>query len=171
MNQHSETGDFLQFLIGGCLFGSGGFLLANQVMVQSNWTHTGAGLFSGGFVLPWGTPGMGLLMIPLGIGVCMLFAGRYRRWANLLVWASLAALLVGVLNSVRITFRPTTLWQLGVYIVMIASGGGLMFRGMRSMDHDGHSFRQTEADQGNGDEVLRREIAELKERLDQRERQ
>ena len=171
MNQHSETGDFLQFLIGGCLFGSGGFFLANQVMVRSSLTHTGAGLLGGGFVLPWGTPGMGLLMIPLGIGVCMLFAGRYRRWANLLVWASLAALLVGVLNSVRITFRPTTLWQLGVYIVMIAAGGGLMFRGMRSMDYDGRSFRQTDADQGNGDEELRREIAELKERLDQRERQ
>ena len=111
MDQHSETGDCLQFLIGGCLFGSGGFLLANQVMVRSSWSHTGGGLFGGGFALPWGTPGMGLLMIPLGIGVCMLFAGRYRRWANVLVWASLAALLVGVLNSVRITFRPTTLWQ------------------------------------------------------------
>ena len=47
MNQHSETGDFLQFLIGGCLFGSGGFLLANQVMVRSGLTHTGAGLLGG----------------------------------------------------------------------------------------------------------------------------
>ena len=169
MDQHSETGDFLQFLIGGCLFGAGGFLLANQVMVRSSWSHSGGGLFGAGLALPWGTPGMGLLMIPMGIGVCMLFAGQYRRWANLMVWASLAALLVGVLNSVRITFRPTTLWQLGVYVVMIAAGGGLMFRGMRSMDHDGRSFRQSETETGHRDEQLRREIAELKARLDRRE--
>ena len=171
MREHSETGDFLQFLIGGCLFGAGGFLLANQVMVRSSWSLAGGGLFGGGVVLPWGTPGMGLLMLPLGIGVCMLFAGRYRRWANLLVWASLAALLVGVLNSVRITFRPTTLWQLGAYIVMIAAGGGLMFRGMRSMDHDGRSFQPTQAGAGRDNAELRREIAELKARLDRDDRQ
>ena len=171
MHEHSETGDFLQFLIGGCLFGAGGFLLANQVMVRSSWSRAGGGLFGGGFAMPWGTPGMGLLMLPLGIGVCMLFAGRYRRWANLLIWSSLAALFVGVLNSVRITFRPTTLWQLGVYIVMIAAGGGLMFRGMRSMDHEGRSFQSTQADTGRGDAELRREIAELKAQLDRQNHQ
>jgi hypothetical protein len=45
-------------------------------------------------------------------------------WANLLVWASLAALFVGIINSVRMSFMPTTLRQLGIFIVMIASGGG-----------------------------------------------
>jgi hypothetical protein len=80
---------------------------------------------------------MRLLMIPLGIGVCLLFAGTYKRWANLLVWTSLAALVVGVLNSIRLTFMPTTLWALGTYIVMIAAGGGLMFRGLGGVDdHD-----------------------------------
>ncbi len=69
-------------------------------------------------------------MIPLGVGVCLLFAGTYKRWANLLVWASLAALVVGVLNSIRLTFIPTTLWALSTYIVMIAAGGGLMFRSL-----------------------------------------
>lgn len=48
----------------------------------------------------------------------------------LLVWASLAALSVGVLNSIRLTFMPTTLWALAVYIVMISAGGGLMFRSL-----------------------------------------
>lgn len=36
MARHNPTGDFVQFLIGGCLFGAGVFLLANQVMVHSD---------------------------------------------------------------------------------------------------------------------------------------
>ena len=98
---------------------------------------------------------MGLLMVPLGIGVCMLFAGTYRRWANLLIWASLAALLAGVLSSIRIEFRSTTLWQLIAFIVMIASGGGLMFRGARAYDAE-----------GSAEDDLRKEIEALKAKVD-----
>ena len=74
---------------------------------------------------------MGLLLLPLGVGLCMAFAGVYTRWSKLLMWASLSALLLGVLNSIRMSFMPTTLWQLGVYIAMIGIGGGLMFKGLR----------------------------------------
>jgi len=79
---------------------------------------------------------MGLLMIPLGIGVCLLFTGAYKRWANLLVWGSVSAMGVGVLNSIRLTFMPTTLWALTTYILMIAIGAGLMFRSLRDDDDD-----------------------------------
>jgi hypothetical protein len=117
--------------------------------------------------MPFGTPGMGLLMLPLGIGVCLLFAGSYRRWANLLIWASLAALLVGVLNSLRMSFMPTTLWQLGVYIVMIAAGGGLMFRGLNAYDANGQTLAdKNDATKQQADD-LRREIEALKARLDE----
>ena len=46
----------------------------------------------------------------------------------------MAALGVGVLNSIRLTFMPTTLWALATYIVMIAAGGGLMFRSLGDYD-------------------------------------
>ena len=42
--------------------------------------------------------------------------------------------MVGVLNSIRLTFMPTTLWALGTYIAMIAIGAGLMFRALRDDD-------------------------------------
>jgi hypothetical protein len=173
MARSNPSGDFVQFLIGGCLFGAGGFLLANQVLVRSELllqrTPGGFGRWGGGgFAMPFGTPGMGLLMLPLGIGVCLLFAGSYRRWANLLIWASLAALLVGVLNSLRMSFMPTTLWQLGVYIVMIAAGGGLMFRGLNAYDANGQTLAdKNEATRQQADD-LRREIEALKARLDER---
>jgi hypothetical protein len=176
MARSNPSGDFVQFLIGGCLFGAGGFLLANQVLVRSELllqrTPGGFGRWGGwggaGAAMPFGTPGMGLLMLPLGIGVCLLFAGNYRRWANLLIWASLAALLVGVLNSLRMSFMPTTLWQLGVYIVMIAAGGGLMFRGLNAYDADGQTLAdKNDATRQQADD-LRREIEALKARLDER---
>jgi hypothetical protein len=176
MARSNPSGDFVQFLIGGCLFGAGGFLMANQVLVRSELllqrTPGGFGRWGGwggaGAAIHFGTPGMGLLMLPLGIGVCLLFAGSYRRWANLLIWASLAALLVGVLNSLRMSFMPTTLWQLGVYIVMIAAGGGLMFRGLNAYDANGQTLAdKNDATRQQADD-LRREIEALKARLDER---
>jgi hypothetical protein len=176
MARSNPSGDFVQFLIGGCLFGAGGFLLANQVLVRSELllqrTPGGFGRWGGwggaGAAMPVGTPGMGLLMLTLGIGVCLLFAGSYRRWANLLIWGSLAAVLVGVLNSLRMSFIPTTLWQLGVYIVMIAAGGGLMFRGLNAYDANGQTLAdKNDATKQQADD-LRREIEAQKARLDER---
>ncbi|MEB3354994.1 MAG: hypothetical protein VKM34_12325 [Cyanobacteriota bacterium] len=39
-----------------------------------------------------------------------------------------------MLNSIRLTFMPTTLWALATYIVMIAAGGGQMFRSLCGYD-------------------------------------
>lgn len=171
------AGDFLQFLIGGCLFAGGVFLLSNQVLVRSAVVVSGTAhpwnSWGGGVLLPWGTPGMGLLMLPLGVGVCLLFAGAHSRWANLLIWGSATALLVGVLNSVRMTLLPATLWQLTVTIVMIGSGGGLMFRSLQAYAEPPPAA--AERSDGHGQpagldaEELRREIALLKRRLDARD--
>ncbi len=82
-------------------------MLANQVMASSAFGfrgyggYGGYGRWGGGTMFSIGTPGMGLLMIPHSIGVHLLFAGAYKRWANLLVWGSMADVGVGVLNSIR----------------------------------------------------------------------
>jgi hypothetical protein len=192
----NQAGDVVQFIVGGCLFGGGVFLFMNQVMVRSDGLASGMGRSfgrlgggwggwgsGGGLVAGFGTPGMGLLMIPLAIGVCLLFAGSYQRWARLLVWGSLTALFVGVLNSVRITFIPATLWQLAVYVVMIASGGGLMFRSLHAYGDDDRPGPGPGPGSGTGpdpglnprdpageDQDLRRELAELRRRLDSLQR-
>ena len=97
MNKSNPLSDFVQFIIGGCFFAAGVFLLSNQVMVRAPMAIGGAvrsGYGRGwgsGFAFPWGSPGMGLLLLPLGIGLCMAFAGAYERWSKLLIWASLCA--------------------------------------------------------------------------------
>ncbi|MEB3200369.1 MAG: hypothetical protein VKK62_07570 [Synechococcaceae cyanobacterium] len=138
--------DFFSFLLGGGLFAGGVFLLLNQVMVSSSGSmfggfgrigggyHRGLGYGSAGgwWMPPIGgvTAGMGLLMIPFGIGVAMLFMNAYRKLAWLLIWGSAAALIAGILHSLSMRFMPTTLWALVTMVVMIAAGAGLMFRSL-----------------------------------------
>lgn len=143
--------DFLTFLLGGGLFAGGAFLLLNQVMVATPGGIGGFGRFGssyrhglrygygGGIGIPsigGISGGMGLLMIPLGLGVAMLFMNVYRKMAWLLVWGSAAALAAGILHSISMSFIPTTLWALVTMVVMIAAGAGLMFKSLYS-DNDG----------------------------------
>jgi hypothetical protein len=145
MNSRDPIKDFLAFLLGGVLLSMGAFLFFNQVMVSSQPIGLGRGLrFGQGFGRSWGGFGMpqglgnsfGLLLIPLVIGVCLLFALRNQRWGWFLVLASVAALAVGVLQTLMMRFQPTTLWNLLTMMALIGSGGGLMFRSLRGYDGD-----------------------------------
>jgi hypothetical protein len=90
--------------------------------------------------------GFGLLLIPLTIGVCLLFALRNQRWGWFLVLASAAALAVGILPTLIMSFQPTSLWNLLTMVALIGSGGGLMFRSL--MAYDDGKDRQDRADRG-----------------------
>jgi hypothetical protein len=137
--------DFLTFLLGGALFVAGMFLFLNQVMVTTPGGLGGIGRWGGAYRQGirygtgggWGLPdfsgiggGAGLLMIPLGIGVAMLFMNAYRKTAWFLIWGSAAALVAGILHGLSVRFMPTTLWALVAMVVMVASGAGLMFRAL-----------------------------------------
>lgn len=168
----NPAGDVITFIVGGCLFGGGVFLFMNQVMVRSDVMVGGYrpwGRFAGWggeTLLPWGTPGMGLLMVPLAIGVCLLFSGSWKRLSLLLVWGSLAAMFVGVLNSVRISFIPSTLWQLAVYVVMIASGGGLMFRSVAGyQEAEAPTAPAAKSSKHDESSEVQRELSALKRRV------
>ncbi|MGE4580969.1 MAG: hypothetical protein AAEC03_01305, partial [Synechococcus sp.] len=118
------------------------------------------------FAFPWGSPGMGLLLLPLGIGLCMTFADIYARWSKLLIWGSLSALLMGVLNSIRMSFVPTTLWMLGVYVGMIGVGGGLMFKGLKGAGDDQPQSPQSTQPPGADNADVLEELADLRAKVD-----
>jgi hypothetical protein len=159
MNSRDPIKDFFTFLLGAVLLSMGAFLFFNQVMVSSQPIGLGSGLrfgqgfgrswggaygsgfggggWGGGFGMPQGLgDSFGLLLIPLVIGVCLLFALRNQRWGWFLVLASVAALAVGVLQTLIMRFQPTTLWNLLTMMALIGSGGGLMFRSLRGYDGD-----------------------------------
>ncbi len=157
MDSRDPIRDFFTFLLGAVLLSMGVFLFFNQVMVSSqpigrglrfgrSWgggygSGYGGGDFGGGWGGGFGMPqglgdSFGLLLIPLVIGVCLLFALRNQRWGWFLVLASVAALAVGVLQTLIMRFQPTTLWNLLTMMALIGSGGGLMFRSLRGYDDD-----------------------------------
>jgi hypothetical protein len=158
MDSRDPIRDFFTFLLGAVLLSMGAFLFFNQVMVSSgpvgrglrygqglgrSWggggygSGFGGGSWGGGFGMPLGLgDGFGLLLIPLVIGVCLLFALRNQRWGWFLVLASVAALAAGVLQTLIMRFQPTTLWNLLTMMALIGSGGGLMFRSLKDYDDD-----------------------------------
>ena len=170
MKQSNPLSDFIQFIIGGYFLAAGVFLLSNQVMARAPMAIGSAvrpgygGGWGAGFAFSWGSPGMRFLLVPLGIGLCMAFAGVYAMWSKLLIKASLSALLLGVLNSVRMSFMPTTLWQLGAYMAMIGIGGGLMFKGLKGGGGDDSQANPRSSGPDNTD-VLQ-ELAELRAKVD-----
>jgi hypothetical protein len=170
--------DFSLFLIGGALFAAGIFLFTNQVMVNSGFRGMGWGRSYGGGlgssfggIFSFGAgQGLGLLMIPFGIGVALLLADAYRRVGWFLVWASSAALGAGVLQSLLFSFRTTSLWSLITMVVMIAGGGGLMFKSLRDYQGDERRRRRTELDDATQSlNEIREELERLKSRTNQNE--
>ena len=165
----SPRQDFFLFLIGGALFAAGVFLFTNQVMVGSGFRGFGmwgrgygGGMGSGfGGLFSFGVgQGFGLLMIPFGIGVALLLADAYRKVAWFFVWASSAALGVGVLQSLLFSFRTTSLFNLLAIIVMVAAGGGLMFKSLRD-------YQDGEVDKCVGSDESVQELRRIKEELDE----
>jgi hypothetical protein len=128
--------DFFTFLLGAVLLSAGVFLFFNQIMVGSRWGgqlwRAGRGV---GFSLGEGGE-FGLLLLPLTLGVVLLFSRRHQRWGWFLILASLAAISVGILQTLFLSFQPTTLWNLLTMLALIGSGGGLMFRSLQSYSEE-----------------------------------
>jgi hypothetical protein len=98
---------------------AGGYLLTNQVQV-------GAGPLGG--VAWFGPTSFGLLLIPLLLGVGLLRFNAKLLIARLLVSAGAVILLASVLNTLRITFIPTSLFNTLLMVGMLVAGIGLLAR-------------------------------------------
>jgi hypothetical protein len=110
--------------------------------------------------------GFGLLMIPFGVGVSLLLADAYRKVGWFLVWAVSAAVGAAVLQSLLFSFRTTSLWSLMTMVVMIAGGGGLMFKSLRDYQEEERiSRRQDLDDSAKRLNRIQEELEQLKSRL------
>lgn len=119
-----ESHPLASFLIGLVLLGAGIYWVLNSFVVSFSW-----GSLWGGFGMN-ASLATGLMLVPLLIGIGLLFF-LDRKWIGWVVVAiGLLAILVTLLTSVR--FRPITasLWQYVVMFGMIAAGCGLVARGL-----------------------------------------
>src|SRR5688572_4468274 len=108
-----------EFLFGAAMLVAGGYLLLSQVTVTS-----------GGWRL-WGYNAFGFSLVPLLIGVGMLFFNGRSVVGWLLTAAGALIIFVGIHAELDIYFRPASLFDTLLMLVLIAGGVGLVARAVR----------------------------------------
>lgn len=114
------SGGIGMFLVGLGMAVAGGWLLTNQVTVTSNYWHWG------------GYNAFGLSLIPLILGIGLLFFNGRSVIGWLLTFAGAVIIFVGILTNLDIYFRPTSLFNTVLMLVLLAGGIGLVARSLRA---------------------------------------
>ena len=110
-------GHFLIGIIMACL---GGYFLANQVsVVGSYWNFYGASTF-------------GITLVPMLIGVGILFWNGRNTLGWFLTMAGALFILAGVIANMHIYFQPTSLFNTLVMLILLVGGLGLIARALGS---------------------------------------
>ena len=108
------------FIFGLALSIAGGYLIMNQVQVTSGYWHW------------WGTNTFGLTLIPLVIGLGLLFFDSRSIAGWVLAGGGAVIIFVGILANLQIYFQQTTLFNVILMLTMFAAGLGLMARAVKS---------------------------------------
>jgi hypothetical protein len=107
-----------EFFIGLAMAIAGAYLLTNRVIVVS------------GYWSVWGYSGFGLALIPLIIGIGILFFNGKSIAGWLLLFVGVVIVIAAILMNLHIYFQPTSLFSTLVMIVLLAGGIGLIFRAL-----------------------------------------
>ena len=107
------------FLFGLALAIAGGYLILNQVSVTSGYWRW------------WGENTFGLTLIPLVIGIGLLFFNGKSIIGWIIAGGSAVIIFVGILSSLEIYFQRTSLFNVILMLVLFAGGLGLMARALK----------------------------------------
>jgi hypothetical protein len=113
------------FFLGLLLTVVGGYLILNQVQVTSSFSFFGL----------WGwnrQAGFGLTMLPLLIGIGVLFFDGKSKLGWILAAGGLLTILAAVLMSLSIHWAPTSLFNTLLMFGAFAAGLGLVARSLRA---------------------------------------
>ena len=109
-----------QFVLGLVLLVIGLYLFLSRVIVVSNlWQLFGINAF-------------GVALIPLVIGIALLFYNAKSIAGWVLGAGSFLMILVGIITNLSFFFMPTNLLVTLLMLAMIGAGIGLMMRGLKT---------------------------------------
>jgi multisubunit Na+/H+ antiporter MnhF subunit len=108
------------FIFGLALAIAGGYLIMNQVQVTSGYWQW------------WGTNTFGLTLIPLVIGIGLLFFDGKSIAGWVLAGGGAVIIFAGILANLEIYFRQTSLFNAILMLAMFAAGLGLMARAVKN---------------------------------------
>jgi len=107
------------FVIGAIMAGGAACLLTNQVTVTSGFWH-------------WrGYNSFGLSLLPFIIGIAFLFFDGRSIVGWVLTVAGAVIIFVGILTNLDVYFRPTSLFNTILMLVLLFGGVGLVARSLR----------------------------------------
>ena len=118
-----------QFLLGLLMMCGGFYLLLSAIAVTSNF---GMGMRLFGIGGGYGVTG-GMVMLPLVIGIGMVFYNSKNYLGWLLAIGSLAALITGVIASVQFNLHSMSAFELITILVLAIGGLGLFLRSLRDV--------------------------------------
>jgi hypothetical protein len=107
------------FVIGALMAVAGAYLLTNQVTVTSGYWHFG------------GYNAFGLSLLPFIIGIAFLFFDGRSILGWVLTVAGAVIIFAGILTNLDVYFRPTTLFNTILMLVLLFGGIGLVARALR----------------------------------------
>lgn len=113
-----------EFFLGLAMAIAGAYLLTNRVIVVS------------GYWSIWGYSGFGLALVPLIIGIGILFFNGKSIAGWLLLFVGVVIIIAAILMNLHIYFQPTSLFSTLVMIVLLAGGIGLIFRALAPHGRD-----------------------------------
>jgi hypothetical protein len=109
-----------EFLLGFVMTVAGAYLLTSQVTVTSQAWRL------------WGYESFGLSLVPLVVGVGILFFNGRSIVGWLLTAAGAVIVIAGIIANLHIYFQPTSLFNTLVMLVLLAGGLGLVARAVHA---------------------------------------
>ena len=113
-------GGFGEFFLGLAMACGGGYLLLQQVTVSSGYWQL------------WGYNAFGFSLIPLLIGIGMVFFDGKSKLGWVLTALGALVILLGIITNLNIFFRPTSLYNTLIILGLLAGGIGLIARSVRT---------------------------------------
>ncbi|HTG50720.1 MAG TPA: hypothetical protein VL915_09545, partial [Gemmatimonadales bacterium] len=108
------------FLAGSAMVVAGGYLLLTRVTVSS------------GLWMLWGYNAFGLSLVPLLVGIGILFFDGRSLIGWVLTAAGALIILVGIIANLHVYFMPTSLFDTLLILGLLAGGIGLVARSLRA---------------------------------------
>jgi len=115
---------------GGTPGGIGQFLLGTGMIIIGGYLFTDRIVVTTGYWRFWGYNTFGLLLIPMLIGIGLIFFNGRSIPGWLLAVGSLLLILVGIIANLQLYFSPTSLTGTIIILGLLAGGIGLVARSL-----------------------------------------
>jgi len=113
------SGGLGTFLLGFAMAAVGGFLITHQVaIVGSYWAF-------------WGGNTFGITLLPMLFGIGILFWNGKSLFGWVLTVAGALFILAGIIANMHLYFRPTSLFNTLVMLILLVGGLALIARSLR----------------------------------------